>query len=214
MDIIKKSQQPLLRSYEISDVEKQAAKEAIRMFDKFLKELWAARQHDYRLINVLKKNQGTSTEDLYGIRHLLRRFQREVKDRYTKLIIDFAGQKEDEKDLTKVPQSPTGYIHVLKPLEKDTTTRQIKSALQDAMQQLTEFMEEFIEAFEDFGDSEQVNKIVSTSDRADKIVRSVENIIDKQLKPHFRKNILERKNANEIHKNIIRRARLIKIMES
>jgi hypothetical protein len=213
MGISKLSQQPLLRSYEISDAEKQAAREAIRMFDKFLKDLWAARQHDYRLINVLKKNQGTSTEDLYGIRHLLRRFQREVKDRYTKLIIDFAGQKDEEKNMTETPQSTTGYVHVLKPLEKDTTTRQIKSALQDAMQQLTEFLEEFIEAFEDFGDPEQVNKIMATSDRADKIVRSIENIVDKQLKTHFRKNILGRKNASEIRGHILRRARLIKMME-
>jgi len=213
MGIDKQAQQPLLRSYEISDAEKQTAKEAIRMFDKFLKDLWAARQHDNRLINVLKKNQGASTEDLYGIRHLLRRFQREVKDRYTKLIIDFAGQKEEEKDLTETPQQNTGYIHILKPLEKDTATRQIKSALQDGMQQLTEFLEEFIEAFEDFGDPEQVNKIMATSDRADKIIRSIENIIDKQMKTHFRKNILGRKNASEIRGHIIRRARLIKMME-
>lgn len=211
--VIRQAQQPLLRSYEISDAEKQAAQGVIRAFDKFLKDLWAARQHDYRLIDVLKKNQGTSTEDLYGIRHLLRRFQREVKDRYTKLIIDFAGQKEEEKSMTPSPQKTTGYIHLLKPLEKDTTTRQIKSALQDAMQQLTEFMEEFIEAFEDFGDPEQVNKIITTSDKADRIVRSIENITDKQLKPHFRKNILERKSASEAHMNIIRRARLIKMME-
>lgn len=205
---IKQAEQPLLRSYEISDAEKEAARNVIRVFDKFLRELWAARQHDARLVNVLKTNQNASTQDLFGIRHLLRRFQREVKDRYTKLIIDFAGQKDEEgKEISK------GYIHFIKPLEKDTTTRQIKSALQDGMQQMTEFLEEFIEAFEDFGDQEQVSKIISTSDKADKIVTSIENIIDKQLKTHFRKNILNQKKAKSIRGHIIRRARLVKLME-
>jgi hypothetical protein len=60
------------------------------------------------------------------------------------------------------------------------------------MQQLTEFIEEFIEAFEDFNNKDQINNIVNTSAKAERITQNIENIIDTQLKPHFEKNILKR----------------------
>ena len=44
------------RSSEITDMERQAAQSVIEAFSKFVKQLWAARQHDQRLVNVLEKN--------------------------------------------------------------------------------------------------------------------------------------------------------------
>lgn len=199
---------PLQLSLEVTDEERQAARESIRSLDKFLHELWAARLNDKKLVDILKKNQGNVDQSsLFEIRHLLRRFQQEVKNRYIKLIFDFAGKKDDDfKVLSE------GYIHKLVPLEKDTATRQMKTALQDAMQQLSEFIQDFIEAFEDFNDPEQVNKIVKLSDECDKLVRSIENIVDNQIKPHFERNIIKRKRASEIQKDILKRARLIKML--
>lgn len=196
------------RTIEISEEELQAAREAIRSFDRFMRQLWAARQHDQRLVNVLKKNKDANPEDLFQIRHLLRRFQKEVKDRYTNLIVSFAGKKDD-----KLRTVTEGYIHTLKDLEKDTTTRKIKTALQDVIQQLTEFLEEFLEAFEDFNNPDQIKSIISTSGKIDLLTQSIENIIDMQLKPHLERNILKRKKIGEIRKNIIKRARIIKMLE-
>lgn len=195
------------RSIEISDKERKYARDSINAFEKFLKQLWAARQHDQRLVNVLQKNKESDPTDLFEIRHLLRRFQKEVKNRYTQLIFDFAGKKDsDQKRITE------GYIHKLIPLEKDTITRGIKDALQDAVQQLTEFIEEFLEAFEDFNNPDQIKKIVSTSQKADKIFRSIENVIERQLRPHFEKNILTQKKISEIRGGIKKRARLINML--
>lgn len=195
-------------SVEVTDEERKAARDAISSLDKFLRELWAARQNDKKLVDILKKNQGNvDSSSLFEIRHLLRRFQKEVKDRYVKLIFDFAGKKDDDfKVLSE------GYIHQLSPLEKDTNTRQMKGSLQDAMQQLTEFVQDFIEAFENFNDPEQVNKIVKLSDEIDGLVRSIENIIDNQIKPHFERNVIKRKRANEIQIDILKRSRLIKML--
>jgi len=194
------------RSSEITEEERAAAREVLSAFDKFLKQLWAARQHDQRLVNVLKKNKDTDPSTLFGIRHLLRRFQKEVKQRYTNLIVDFAGKKDaDKESISK------GYIHTLLPLEKDTLTRNIKVALQDAMQQLTEFLEEFLEAFEDFNNPDQITKIVTTSSKADQIVQSIENIIDGQLKPHFERNVLKRKRLGSA--GVRRRIRIIEMLE-
>jgi len=196
------------RTVEISEEELNSARDAIRAFDKFLKQLWAARQHDQRLVNVLKENKDANPEDLFKIRHLLRRFQKEVKDRYTNLIVDFAGKKND-----KMQNVSEGYIHTLRDLEKDTKTRKIKNTLQDAIQQLTEFLEEFLEAFEDFNDPNQIKSIIGTSNKVDSLAQSIENIIDTQLKPHLEKNVLRRKRVGEIRGNIIKRARIIKMLE-
>jgi hypothetical protein len=197
------------RTSEISDEEREAAKTALKAFDKFLKTLWSARQSDERLLNVLDKSDNVDSSALFEIRHLLRRFQREAKERYTNLIIMFAGKKDDNLN----PVS-TGIIQLLTPLEKDTTTRQIKIALQDAMQQLAEFMEEFLEAFEDFNSKDQVKEIKTTAKKADKIIQSIENIVDKQMKVHFERNILGQKKISEIRSGIKRRARLINLLEA
>jgi hemerythrin superfamily protein len=197
-------------SLDITDEERRAARDAIKSLDRFLRELWAARQNDKKLINVLKKNQNNvDSSSLFEIRHLLRRFQKEVKDRYVQLIFNFAGKKDDNFNVLS-----EGYIHSLSLLEKDTTTRQMKSSLQDAMQQLTEFVQDFIELFEDFNDPEQVNKILKFSDNIDDVVRSIENIIDTQIKVHFERNIIKRKRASEIQKDIIKRSRLINMLGS
>lgn len=196
------------RTSEISEEERNVAKKAMIAFDKFLKELWSARHHDERLLNVLDKTDNVDPSALFEIRHLLRKFQRETKDNYTRLIVMFAGKKDENFNTVQ-----SGIIQLLTPLEKDTTTRQIKIALQDAMQQLAEFMEEFLEAFEDFNSKDQVSEIKTTSQKAEKIIQSIENIIEKQLKTHFERNILGHKKANELRTGIKRRSRLIVMLE-
>lgn len=192
---------------DITDEERNAARESIKALEKFLKELWAARQKDKVLVNVLEKNKDVDSKSLFEIRHLLRRFQKEVKDRYVNLIFNFAGKKDDNFQVVS-----EGYIHKLIPLEKDTVTRQMKEGLQDSMQQLAELIEEFIDEFENFDDPEQINKIVNVSQKVDQMVKSVENVVNSQLKPHFEKNILKRRKVSEIRRHIIKRARLIKML--
>jgi hypothetical protein len=192
---------------DITDEERNAARESIKALEKFLKELWAARQKDKVLVNVLEKNKDVDSKSLFEIRHLLRRFQKEVKDRYINLIFNFAGKKDDNFQVVS-----EGYIHKLIPLEKDTVTRQMKEGLQDSMQQLAELIEEFIDEFENFDDPEQINKIVNISQKVDQMVKSVENVVNSQLKPHFEKNILKRRKVSEIRRHIIKRARLIRML--
>jgi GTPase involved in cell partitioning and DNA repair len=194
-------------SMDITDDERNAARESIKALEQFLKELWAARQKDKVLVNILEKNKDVDPKSLFEIRHLLRRYQREVKDRYVNLIFNFAGKKDDNFQVIS-----EGYIHKLIPLEKDTVTRQMKESLQDSMQQLAEFIEEFIDEFENFDDPEQINKIVNVSQKIDMMAKSVENVVDNQIKPHFEKNILKRKKVSEIRRHIIKRARLIKML--
>jgi hypothetical protein len=197
------------RASEISEEEKEAAKKVLKAFKEFLHALWSAKQHDDRLINVFEKNEDTDPTALFEIRHLLRRFQKEVKEKYTKLIFMFAGKKDEDMKLIE-----KGIIHLLQPLEKDTKTRQIKIAMQDAMQQLSEFVEEFLELFENFNDKDQIKNIISVSKKSEKIIKSIENVIEKQMRPHFEKNILGTKKIGSIRGRIRRRARLISMLEA
>jgi hypothetical protein len=195
-------------SLEITDEERRAARDSIKALDTFLRELENTRRQDKKLIMVLKQNSNVDSQSLFEIRHLLRKYQREVKDRYIQLILNFAGKRDDNFQVVS-----KGYIHSLQPLEKDTITRNMKAALQDSVQQLTEFAEEFIELFENFNDQEQVKNILRVNGDIDLITSSIENIIDNQIKPHFEKNVIKRKNAGEIKRSILKRSRLIKMME-
>jgi len=197
------------RTFEISDVERKAAKQALYSFKKFMEKLWAARQADKRLVDVLEKNREADTTQLFEIRHLLRKFQKEVKDRYTDLVFMFAGKKDNGGNTLS-----EGVIHSLDPLEKDTVTRQIKTTLQDAMQDLTEFIEEFLEGFENFNDKDQIKQILDASKKADQLTQSIEVIIDKQLRPHFERNIMKRNRMAAAVQRIHRRARLIEMLVS
>ena len=196
----------LQRSSEISEEEKQAAKDAIKAFDTFVKKLNGIRKHDKRLVDLLEQDETLESKSLYDIRHLLRRFQKEVKQRYAEVIVDFAGQRTGGNDISE------GYIHTLNLLKRDTITNNIKIALQDAFQTLTEFAEEFIDSFENFHDKDQIKQIVNSSSKIEQIVQTIENIIDTQLKPHFEKNILiKNKFANNLS-SISRRKRMLKIL--
>jgi len=197
------------RTFEISDVERKSAKQALYSFKKFMEKLWAARQSDKRLVDVLEKNREADTTQLFEIRHLLRKFQKEVKDRYTDLVFMFAGKKDNGGNTLS-----EGVIHSLDPLEKDTVTRQIKTTLQDAMQDLTEFIEEFLEGFENFNDKDQIKQILDASKKADQLTQSIEVIIDKQLRPHFERNIMKRNRMAAAVQRIHRRARLIEMLVS
>jgi len=197
------------RTFEISDVERKAAKQALYSFKKFMEKLWAARQSDKRLVDVLEKNREADPTQLFEIRHLLRKFQKEVKDRYTDLVFMFAGKKDNGGNTLS-----EGVIHSLDSLEKDTVTRQIKTTLQDAMQDLTEFIEEFLEGFENFNDKDQIKQILDASKKADQLTQSIEVIIDKQLRPHFERNIMKRNRMAAAVQRIHRRARLIEMLVS
>ncbi len=194
------------RTAEISDEERAAARNAIHMFNKFLSKLDASREQDNRLLDVLKANQDADQSALFEQRHLIRRYQDDVKQRYTDLIFDFAGKKEGNYT---VP----GIIHIMKPLEKDTKTRQIKTTLEDAMSQLSEYMEEFLKSLDDYENKNQIKSILYTSDMVDKLIKSIKNIFDSQLKPHFDRNVLKKEKFANIRGDIKKRARIISLLE-
>lgn len=184
------------RSLKISEEERAAAREALKRFQEFMKDLWAAQQHDERLTSVLQKSPDAAPEQLFEIRHLLRKFQKEVRENYTKLIPQFREA-----------------IEALDPLITDTEIGQIKENLVAAMQQLSEIIEAYMEAFDDFNSPSQVQRMVTLSQKAGQLAKSIESIVEGQLSDHFRKDVLpqpDRRAGRNVR--MMRRARLIRML--
>jgi len=186
--------QHIPRAVAISDEERAAATEALDAFKDFLKDLNAAQEHDETLTAILKKVPEASADQMYEIRHLLIRFQGEVRENYRRIIPKFSAA-----------------VKKLDPLLKDTETSQIKSALVDTMQRLSDVVEMYMEAFDDFS-PEQAQNLIGLAGRVSQLVTSIRSMVEHQLREHFKKNVLKKKQSLEdVRLGIMRRARLIRM---
>lgn len=184
------------RSVPFSEEEKQAARLAMTKLGEFLKQLWAAQQHSERLMDVLGKVPDTAPEQLFSIRHLVRRFRDEVRQHFTRLVPSFSAA-----------------VVTLDPFAKDTNTAAMRDGLIDAMQQLSEVVESYMEAFEDFNAPDQIQRLKALFQKAKQLAQSIESVIEGRLRDHFEKNILRRQKISELHNGIRRRARLVAMLE-
>jgi hypothetical protein len=184
------------RSVPFSEEEKQAARTAMLKLGGFLRRLWAVQQHSERLMDVLNKTPETSPEKLFSIRHMIRRFRDEVRQHFTALLPVFSEA-----------------IETLNPFLKDTDTGRIYESLIDAMQQLSEVAENYMEAFEDFGASDQIQRLKASFQKIQQLSQGIESVIEGRLHDHFEKNILRRHKISELRFGIQRRARLIAMWE-
>lgn len=184
------------RSVPFSEEEKQAARVAMAKLGDFLRQLWAAQQHSERLMDVLGKAPETPPEQLFSIRHLIRRFRDEVRQHFTRLVPVFSEA-----------------IATLNPFAKDTETAAMREGLIDAMQQLSEVIETYMEAFEDFNAPDQVQRLKALFQKVKQLSQGIEAVVEGRLRDHFEKNILRRQKISELRSGIRRRARLVAMLE-
>jgi len=184
------------RSVPFSEEEKQAARVAMSKLAGFLRRLWAAQQHSERLMDVLGKTPDTPPEQLFAIRHLIRRFRDEVRQHFTALLPVFSDA-----------------ITALDPFAKDTDTGHIREGLIDTMQQLSEIVESYMETFEDFNAPDQIQRLKALFQKVKQISQGIESVVEGRLREHFEKNILRRQKITELRTGIRRRARLIAMLE-
>jgi hypothetical protein len=182
------------RSVPFTEEEKQSARNAIKKFDGFLKHLEVAIEHSERLMEILAKSPATP-EPLYSIRHLLRQFRDESKERFARLVPEFSGA-----------------ISSLSPFEHDTDTSSLKNGLIDAVQQMSEFVENYLEEFDNF-EPNQIQKLQNFFNKIKQLAQNVESVVHGRLQDHFEKNILGRQNVGQLRTDILRRARLIAMFE-
>jgi len=184
------------RSVPFSEEEKQAARAAMSKLSGFLRQLWVAQQHSERLMDVLGKAPDAAPEQLFSIRHLIRRFRDEVRQHFTALLPAFSDA-----------------ISTLNPFLKDTDTGLMREGLIDAMQQLSEVVETYMETFEDFNAPDQIQRLKSLFQKVKQISQGIESVIEGRLRDHFEKNILRRQKISDLRTGIRRRARLIAMLE-
>jgi hypothetical protein len=196
MDTLRRESWQTPRSVPFSEEEKQAARASMLQLGGFLRQLWAAQQHSERLMDVLNKSPNTPTEQLFSIRHLIRRFRDEVRQHFTALLPAFSNA-----------------ITTLNPFVKDTETGRIRESLIDAMQQLSEVAETYMETFEDFNAPDQIQRLQALFQKIQQLSQGIESVIEGRLRDHFEKNILRRQQISELRAGIRRRARLIAMLE-
>lgn len=184
------------RSVPFSEEEKEAARAAMSKLGGFLRKLWAAQQHSERFMDVLGKSPDTPPEQLFSIRHLIRRFRDEVRQHYTALLPAFSEA-----------------IATLNPFLKDTDTGLMRESLIDAMQQLSEVVETYMETFEDFNAPDQIQRLKTLFEKIKQLSQGIESVIEGRLRDHFEKNILRRQKLSALRADIRRRARLIAMLE-
>lgn len=184
------------RSVPFSDEEKQAARVAMSQLGGFLKLLWVAQQHSERMMDVLNKAPDTPSEQLFSIRHLIRRFRDEVRQHFASLVPAFSNA-----------------IAYLNPFLKDTETGRLREGLIDDMNQLSEVVENYLEAFEDFNSPDQIQRLKSMFQKIKQLSQGIESTIEGRLRDHFEKNILRRQKISELRNGMRRRARLIAMLE-
>jgi len=185
------------RSIPFSEEEKQAAKSALSAFGGFLQRLWAAQQHSERLMDILSKTPDAAPEQLFSIRHLIRRFRDEVRQHFTTLLPVFSNA-----------------ISTLNPFVKDTDTGRMRDGLIDTMQQLSGVVEAYMEAFEDFNAPDQIQRLKTLFQKIKQISQGIESVIKGRLRDHFEKNILKRQKISALGLGLgmRRRARLIAML--
>lgn len=185
------------RSVDISSEERDQARHALKTFDHFMEALWRAQQRTERLMNVLGKVPDVQPEQLFKVRQHLRKFQREVRETYSHLIPQFSAA-----------------LQTLDPFSKDTETANIREALLDAVQQLSEIVESFLEALDDFNAPDQVQRMNVLYQKAKQLTQSIEAVVEGRLHEHFEKDVLRRKRVGALKATIMRRARLIRMLEA
>lgn len=196
MDTLRRESWQTPRSVPFSDEEKQAARTSMLQLGSFLRQLWAAQQHSERLMDVLNKSPNTPSEQLFSIRHLIRRFRDEVRQHFTALLPAFSNA-----------------VTTLNPFVKDTETGSIRETLIDAMQQLSEVAETYMETFEDFNAPDQIQRLQALFQKIQQLSQGIESVIEGRLRDHFEKNILRRQKIGDLRTGIRRRARLIAMLE-
>lgn len=185
------------RTVEISNEERFAARDALIAFKNFIKELDRAKEHVESLANILKKSSGTTNDQLFEIRHLLVRFQGEVRENYKDLIVEF-----------------NSAVKKLDPLLNDTETARIKNTLINSMQILSDTVENYMEVFEDFTPN-QSQLLTTFAEKIDKITENIEYIIERKLRDHFKRDILRQKNSiAEMRNQMKKRMNLIRYLET
>jgi hypothetical protein len=130
------------------------------------------------------------------VRQHLRKFQREVRETYSRLIPEFSAA-----------------LQSLDPFSKDTETANIREALLDAMQQMSEIVESFMETLDDFNAPDQVQRMNVLHQKSKQLAQSIEGVVEGRLRDHFEKNVLRRKRVGKLRTRIMRRARLIRMLE-
>ena len=171
--MIKKKAYSIQMSYEVSDVEKKRAEQALLCFASALKVLQQASDHLNILKTPFKDNPEMSPDEVMKARAALRRFR-------DKAIENFNGFKEVAFQC----------VNTMQTFASDTQSVKLMKSMITSIDELEVKVNNFAEVFDDLQSKDFSKNIVTGIKDIQDQCDDIEEIIDERIKPHVQNNIL------------------------
>lgn len=171
--MIKKKAYSIQMSYEVSDIEKKQAEQALLYFSTTLKILQQASDHLNIMRTPFKDNPEMDPDEVMKARAAIRRFR-------DKAIENFNDFKE----------AAFKCVNSMQVFASDTQSVKLMKSMITGIDELEVKVNNFAEVFDDLQSKDFVKNIVSSIEDIQKQCDDVEEIIDERIKPHIQNNIL------------------------
>lgn len=171
--MIEKKAYPIQMSYEVSDIEKSKAQQALLYFAATLKLLQKASDYLNIMKTPFKDNPDISSEEMMKARAAVRRF----RDKSIDLFNDFK-------------EAAFKCVNAMQTFASDTQSVKLMKSMITAIDELEVKVNNFSELFDDLQSKDFTKNVVTGIEDVQKQCDDIEEIIDERIKPHIQNNIL------------------------
>lgn len=160
-------------SYDISNIEKQKADQAIMLFDQVIKNLYKANDYLQLISEPFEKQSDITTDEIMNVRVELRRFRDNLLEKFN----DFK-------------HSAVQCLKIMETFSSDTQTLKLIKVFISSIDNLEESVNDFVLLFSNLEDEEFVNNIILGASKIQQLSDDLEEIINNRIIKHIKTNIL------------------------
>jgi len=160
-------------TYDVSNIEKEEAEDALVHFDSTIKSLDAASDHLNIMKTPFKDNPDMSPDEVMSARAAIRRFRDKSIDNFNKFKHDAFA-----------------CVNIMQNFASDTQTVKLMKSFISAIDDLEIKVNDFIDLFNDLESKDFAKNIVSYIEDIQKQCEEIDEIVDDRIKSHIQSNIL------------------------
>jgi hypothetical protein len=172
-------------SYDVSDIEKYEAQQALLCFDFSLKKLIIASNHLNIMKTPFKDNPNVNNNEIMKARAAFRRYR-------DKVIENFNIFKNNSFKCIKLMQR----------FSSDTQCIKLMKSFISSVEDLEDMVNDFVDLFNDLESLDFPSKTVNYIEMIQKQCDSIEEIIDDRIKKHIQANILASSWVDSVSDNL------------
>jgi len=172
-------------TYEVSDVEKAEAEQALLYFEHCAKLLRMASEHLDIMKTPFKDNPKMEPKDVMRVRAAIRRFRDKAVDNFNKF-----------------KKSAFNCVNIMQRFASDTQTVKLMKSFISSIDDLEVKVNKFVDLFSDLEAKSFVNDVVAAIEAIQKECEDIDEIIDERIKNHIQKNILASSWVDSVSNNL------------